>query len=321
MKYTNFKRYKFSTIFKNINFKRYSFTNFFKFLDIRRLVTKKIYKYADIENFNFGGSTLTYAQAGTGGVGDTITDQNNTFLGDGLGSSIPGHMSTNDYIRIENDTNNSNANNFQCLRIRDVNRSRITLDHKDIVTVSGSAINGGATNMQVLIKPVFTYADNAVRISDASFFLTKKEGNDSEDLLDEIYQQRNNAELKLLDKNDYFLLYEIKNLEKVLPSLESEKFLTIVRDNLYERNKYDVHTDLMKKIQKKEFTNDDFFKLSKVVDLITLSILFMSIGNFLLLNEKINSIIFTKFFFGFKIRSSYLINKYLLYFSKAFQLK
>tara|TARA_Y100000590_G_C15656050_1_gene990655 strand:- start:64 stop:1683 length:1620 start_codon:yes stop_codon:yes gene_type:complete len=53
MKYTNFKRYKFSTIFKNINFKRYSFTNFFKFLDIRRLVTKKIYKYTDIENFNF----------------------------------------------------------------------------------------------------------------------------------------------------------------------------------------------------------------------------------------------------------------------------
>ena len=88
-------------------------------------------------------------------------------------------------------------------------------------------------------------------------------GNDSEDLLDEIYKQRNNAELKLLDKNDYFLLYEIKNLEKVLPSLESEKFLTTVRDNLYERNKYDVHTDLMKKIQKKEFTNDDFFKLSK----------------------------------------------------------
>ncbi len=88
-------------------------------------------------------------------------------------------------------------------------------------------------------------------------------GNDSEDLLDEIYKQRNNAELELLDKNDYFLLYEIKNLEKVLPSLESEKFLATVRDNLYERNKYDVHTDLMKKIQKKEFTNNDFFKLSK----------------------------------------------------------
>ena len=31
-------------------------------------------------------------------------------------------------------------------------------------------------------------------------------------------------------------------------------------------------------------------------------------------DEKINSIIFTKFFFGSKIKSSYLINKYLLCF-------
>ena len=134
----------------------------------------------DIENFDFGGGTLTYAQAGTG-VGDTITDQNNTFLGDGLGGPIVGKMNAGDYIRIENDTNNSNANNFQCLRIRDVNRSRITLDHKNIVTTTDSAVNGGATNMMVMFKPVFTYADNAVRVSDGSFFETKKENNDSED--------------------------------------------------------------------------------------------------------------------------------------------
>ena len=83
-------------------------------------------------------------------------------------------MNAGDYIRIENDTNNSNANNFQCLRIRDVNRSRITLDHKNFVTTTGSAVNGGATNMMVMFKPVFTYADNAVRISDGSFFQTQR---------------------------------------------------------------------------------------------------------------------------------------------------
>ena len=132
----------------------------------------------DIENFDFGAGTLTYAQAGASGVGDTITDQNNTFLG---GGGQTGQMNAGDYIRIENDTNNSNANNFQCLRIRDVNRSRITLDHKNIVTVSGSTANGGATNMQVMMKPVFTYSDNAVRISDGTFFQTKKLSGDDED--------------------------------------------------------------------------------------------------------------------------------------------
>ena len=87
-------------------------------------------------------------------------------------------------------------------------------------------------------------------------------GNYSESLLDEIYKNRNDKVLELLDKNDYFLLYEIKNLEKVLPSLESEELLSRSRNDIFESNKYDTHTNLMKKIQKKEFTNEDFSNLS-----------------------------------------------------------
>ena len=87
----------------------------------------------------------------------------------------------------------------------------------------------------------------------------------SEDLLSEIYKKRNKNTLELLDKNDFFVLYEIKNLKKILPSLESDEFLEIVKNDLFENNKYNIHTDLMKKIRKKEFTNEDFIKLSKGV--------------------------------------------------------
>ena len=85
----------------------------------------------------------------------------------------------------------------------------------------------------------------------------------SDELLNEIYKNRNKKVLEIVDKNDFFLLYEIKNLKKILPSLEDNEFLTMVRNDLFERNKYIIHTDLMKKIQKKEFTNEDFSKLSK----------------------------------------------------------
>ncbi len=84
----------------------------------------------------------------------------------------------------------------------------------------------------------------------------------NEVLLNEIYKKRNNKAFELLDKNDYFLLYEIKNLKKILPNLEDKDFIAIVRNDLIEKNKYDTHTDIMKKIQKKEFTNEDFLKLS-----------------------------------------------------------
>ena len=90
-------------------------------------------------------------------------------------------------------------------------------------------------------------------------------GKESEDLLDEIYKKRNKQALEILDKNDFFLLYEIKNLKKILPSLENKNFLIMVKNDLFEKNKYNIHKDLLTKISKKKFTNEDFSKLSKGV--------------------------------------------------------
>ena len=84
-----------------------------------------------------------------------------------------------------------------------------------------------------------------------------------EDLLNEIYKKRNTNTLELLDKNDFFVLYEINNLKKILPNLENEEFLEIAKSDLYEIRKYELHSELMKKIQKKEFKSEDFSKFAK----------------------------------------------------------
>ena len=87
-------------------------------------------------------------------------------------------------------------------------------------------------------------------------------GKNNDVLLDEIYKKRNEQTLNLIDKNDFFVLYEIKNLKKVLPSLENDHFIKMAKTDLIERNKFNINKDLMQKIQKKEFTNEDFSKLS-----------------------------------------------------------
>ena len=87
----------------------------------------------------------------------------------------------------------------------------------------------------------------------------------NDELLNEIYKNRDKKVLEIVDKNDFFLVYEIKNLKKILPNLENNEFLKRVRDDFFEMNKYDIHTDLMKKIQKKEFSNKDFSELSNGV--------------------------------------------------------
>ena len=90
-------------------------------------------------------------------------------------------------------------------------------------------------------------------------------GKNNDVLLDEIYKKRNEQTLSLIDKNDFFVLYEIKNLKKVLPSLENDDFIKMAKTDLIERNKFNTNKDLMQKIQKKEFTNEDFSKLSSGV--------------------------------------------------------
>ena len=49
MKYTNFKRYKFSTVTKKLNTLRHGFLKIFKLVDFKRYDFKNIFKYIDIK--------------------------------------------------------------------------------------------------------------------------------------------------------------------------------------------------------------------------------------------------------------------------------
>jgi len=99
-----------------------------------------------------------------------------------------------------------------------------------------------------------------LKINSVNDYNSKNEDNE---LLNEIYNKRNEKSLDIVDKNDFFLLYEVKNIKKILPNISDEVFLNLVKNDLYELSKYDTHKDLLIKIQKNNFTNQDFSKLTK----------------------------------------------------------
>ena len=66
----------------------------------------------------------------------------------------------------------------------------------------------------------------------------------------------------LLDENDYYILYEITNLQKILPNLKNEKFIAKVEEMLFNKSKFEFNSDLIKKISEKKFIQSDFEKLS-----------------------------------------------------------
>ena len=84
-----------------------------------------------------------------------------------------------------------------------------------------------------------------------------------DDKLKEIYRKRNDDKIQLIDKNDYFLLFEITKINKKLPKKNDPKFVDMVKKNLILKKKFDLHEELFKNIQDKKLDDNKFNKIAK----------------------------------------------------------
>ncbi len=89
---------------------------------------------------------------------------------------------------------------------------------------------------------------------------------DSDEILEEIYSKRNQDKIQLVDKNDYYLIFEISNINKKIPNKEDPKFLEKVKNNVILKKKFEFNKSLFEKIDEKIFNDDEFLKLSKDIN-------------------------------------------------------
>ena len=86
---------------------------------------------------------------------------------------------------------------------------------------------------------------------------------DSDEILQEIYSKRKEDKTQIIDKNDFYLLYEISNVKKILPDLNDLNFIERVKNQLVMKQKIDYNKKLFKKIQDKKFSNAEFLNIAK----------------------------------------------------------
>ena len=89
-----------------------------------------------------------------------------------------------------------------------------------------------------------------------------KKDESNEEILNLIYASRKKDKIQLLDKNDYFLLFEITKIDKILPDKSDKNFIKTVKENLVLKNKYEFNKDLYKKIEEKNFSDNEFTKIA-----------------------------------------------------------
>lgn len=104
-----------------------------------------------------------------------------------------------------------------------------------------------------------------LKVIDEINYINLKENN--EQILDEIYLNRNNDKIQLLDKNDYYLIFEIKKITKKIPSIDNKYFIKQVKKNLLYKEKYKYNKNILEQIQSNKFNDGDFKKIgnSKII--------------------------------------------------------
>jgi len=124
-------------------------------------------------------------------------------------------------------------------------------------------------NIENDISNGFTYDDllrknNLKSVFQENFKLNDKNISEviNKDVLKKIFNKAEENKIELLEENDFYLLYEIKKVEKILPSIESTNFISNVKEIMVNKSKNDFNYDLIKKISQKSFNQKSFEDIS-----------------------------------------------------------
>ena len=141
-------------------------------------------------------------------------------------------------------------------------------------------------NIENDISNGFTYDEllrknNLKSVFQANFKLNDKNISEviNKDVLKKIFNKAEENKIELLEENDFYLLYEIKKVEKILPSIESTNFISNVKEIMVNKSKNDFNYDLIKKISQKSFTQKSFEDISASSNIGTENISITSISD------------------------------------------
>ena len=144
--------------------------------------------------------------------------------------------------------------------------------------------------------------------------IEKKENlyhDESESFINTIYSKRSEDRTQLIETEDFYVLYEITNIENKIPEINDKNFFESVKEKLRSRNKFDFNKNILREIEEGKFNESDFNKLAENVkiksaliksvddnslfNIDSLKMLFtIPKGDFLLIVDNSNNIYLTK---------------------------
>ena len=89
------------------------------------------------------------------------------------------------------------------------------------------------------------------------------EASKNEVFLKKIYDDTDVNKIKLIDNNDYYILYSIDNVKNEIPVINDINFESKIKQMLFNKEKFEFNSKILKKISEDKFLDSDFKKISK----------------------------------------------------------
>ena len=78
----------------------------------------------------------------------------------------------------------------------------------------------------------------------------------------EIFNNRFDNNIQIIDKNDYILLFQVKNIKNKIPNINDKSFKDFILKSLVEKEKFDFNKKIFDKINSNKFSDVDFENIS-----------------------------------------------------------
>ncbi len=101
----------------------------------------------------------------------------------------------------------------------------------------------------------------------------------------EIFMNRNEKDIQMIDKSEYFLFFKINNLVKKLPNQNDLEFKKLIINSLNDKKKFEFNKKIFDKISKNNFNYEDLKNLSNDINLKKITLKSIKDNNFLDINS------------------------------------
>ena len=107
------------------------------------------------------------------------------------------------------------------------------------------------------IKSLLNSYENIIIEKKTNYTLTN-----NDDPFKEVFDNRFDNSIQIIDKNDFILIFQVKNIENKIPEVTDKNFKNFILTLLVEKEKFDFNKKIFDKINTKKFSDADFESVS-----------------------------------------------------------